>query len=72
LYGHEVPGAALPLKPFALNCRAALALRRLADATDDHTLQLRARTTLDTVASMAPTQGPDAAELLLARRAVLR
>lgn len=72
LYGHEVPGAALTIKPFALNCRAALALRRLADATDDHTLQLRARTILDTVAPLAPTQGPDAAELLLARRAVLR
>ena len=62
----------MTLNPFALNCQAAVAFRMLADATGDQTLRLRAETILDTVGPMAHTQGPDAAQFLLARRAVLR
>jgi uncharacterized protein len=71
-YAQEAPGAAVNLKPFALNCQAAVSLRRLADATDDQTLRSRAEAILTSVAPVAHTQGPDAAQLLLARRAVLR
>jgi hypothetical protein len=67
----EPAAAAEMLKPFALNCEAATALRRLAAATDDVTFASRARDTLLAIASSAERQGPDAAYLLLARRAVL-
>jgi hypothetical protein len=63
---------ALPLKPFVLNCEAAVVLRRLADALGDPVFDRRARETLDAAGARAAGFGPLAAHYLIARRAVLR
>ena len=68
----EPAGAAHTLKPFVLNCQAASALHRLADAINDPTLASRASAVLDALSSAACAQGADAAHYLLARRRVLR
>ncbi len=47
-----LPG--VPLKPFVLNCDAAMVLRRLADAVDDPGFAARARETLEAIAGRAP------------------
>jgi len=65
-----LPG--LPLKPFVLNCDAAMMLRRLADAVDDPGFAARARETLEAIAGRAPEFSALAAHYLLARRVVLR
>lgn len=70
-FADEPSAAAERLTPFALNCEAATALRRLADAAGDAAFASRARDTLLAIASSAPMQGPDAAHWLLARRAVV-
>jgi uncharacterized protein YyaL (SSP411 family) len=63
---HEpvVPG----VRPFLLNCDAAVVLQRLAVATGDHVFAERAATTLEAVAPRAAEFGPLAASYLLARR----
>jgi len=60
------------LKPFVLNCDAAVVLQRLAEAADDAAFSERARDTLDAIAGRAAGFGPLAAHYLLARRAVPR
>ena len=71
-YADEPAGARGTLKPFVLNCQAALALRRLAEATNEAALASRAAAGLAAMSPFAHAQGPDAAHYLLARRAVLR
>ena len=63
---------AVQLKPFVLNCDAAMVLRRLAEAVNDETFARRAADALTAVSGRAASQGPLAAHFLLARRAVLR
>lgn len=63
---------AIRVKPFVLNCEAAMVLRRLADALNDPGLAEHAAGALAAVAGRASAQGPLAAHYLLARRAVLR
>lgn len=60
------------LKPFVLNCEAAIVLRRMAEATNDSTFAERARQTLEAVNARAADSGPLAAHYLIARRAVGR
>ena len=72
LAADEPAGGAQPLKPFVLNCQAASALRRLAEAVNDPTLDARASAVLDALSPAAAAQGADAAHYLLARRAILR
>lgn len=62
----------VPLKPFVLNCEAAVVLRRLAEATNDAEFGRRAAETLNAVSGRAAAHGPQAAHYLLARRVVLR
>jgi hypothetical protein len=66
----EVP--AQRMKPFVLNCEAALVLQRLAQAVNEPQFARRAALTLDAMRPMAAAHGPIAAHYLLARRAVLR
>jgi len=66
------PVPVIPLKPFVINCDAALVLRRLADAVDDAAFAERARETLAAAGTRASRFGPLAAHYLIARRAVLR
>jgi len=61
-----------PLKPFVLNCEAAIVLRRLAEAINDPTFGEQAVQALAAVSGRAASHGPVAAHYLLARRAVLR
>jgi uncharacterized protein YyaL (SSP411 family) len=68
----DSPVAHLPLKPFVLNCDAAVVLHRIAEATADTGFDLRARRVLEAMAPRAAAFGPLAAHYLLARRAVLR
>jgi hypothetical protein len=70
--GAESPVALMPLKPFVVNCDAAVVLRRIAAATGDAGFDLRARRVLEAIAPRAAAFGPLAAHYLLARRAVLR
>ena len=63
---------AIRLKPFVLNCEAAIVLRRLADAVDEADFARRATAGLAAVRGRAASQGPMAAHYLIARRAVLR
>jgi uncharacterized protein YyaL (SSP411 family) len=60
------------LKPFVLNCEAAVVLRRLAEAVNDPEFGRQATAALDAVGGRADSQGPLAAHYLIARRAVLR
>ena len=61
-----------PLKPFVVNCDAALALHRLSRATGDRKWHERARRALDAVEPLAAAQGPLAAHFLIARRSLSR
>jgi uncharacterized protein YyaL (SSP411 family) len=61
-----------PLKPFVLNCEAAIVLRRLAEAVNDPVFGEQALGTLAAVSGRAASHGPLAAHYLLAQRAVLR
>ena len=61
-----------PLKPFVLNCEAAIVLRRLAEAINDPIFGKQAVQALAAVSGRAASHGPVAAHYLLARRAVLR
>ena len=61
-----------PLKPFVLNCEAAIVLRRLAEAINDPAFGKQAVQALAAVSGRAASHGPLAAHYLLARRAVLR
>jgi uncharacterized protein YyaL (SSP411 family) len=60
------------LRPFALNCEAAVALHRLSVINPDAGFGDAARATLDSVAACAADQGPLAAHYLLALRALSR
>lgn len=60
------------LKPFVLNCEAAVVLRRLAEAVNDPMFDKRAGETLAAARGRAAAHGPLAAHYLLARRALLR
>ena len=71
LFDAEPAGARLR-KPFVLNCEAATALHRLAEAVNDGALAVRAAAALDAISPTASAQGADAAHYLLARRAILR
>jgi uncharacterized protein YyaL (SSP411 family) len=57
---------AQPLKPFALNCRAARTLRRAAEACGEPMFGERAATTLQALTPAARLHRPDAAALALA------
>ena len=61
-----------PLKPFVLNCEAAIVLRRLAEAVNDPQFGKQAIDTLAAVSGRAASHGPLAAHYLLAQRAVRR
>jgi len=61
-----------PLKPFVLNCEAAIVLRRLAEALNESVFGKQAVEALAAVSGRAASHGPLAAHYLLARRAVLR
>lgn len=61
-----------PLKPFVLNCEAAVVLRRLAEAVNDPLFGKQAVDALAGVSGRAAAHGPLAAHYLLAQRAVLR
>lgn len=63
---------AFPLRPFALNCEAAVALHRLDVISPDAGFGAAARSALDSVAPCAAGQGPLAAHYLLALRALSR
>ena len=71
---HDAPGVppCRPLKPFVLNCEAAIVLRRLAEAVNDPIFGRHAVEALSAVSGLAAAYGPLAAHYLLARRAVLR
>jgi uncharacterized protein YyaL (SSP411 family) len=58
------------LKPFDGNCQAAIALGRLAATSGENDFMTMAQTTLTAVASDAERHGPQAAQYLLALRAV--
>jgi uncharacterized protein YyaL (SSP411 family) len=60
------------LKPFVLNCEAAIVLRRLAEAVNDPEFARHAAAALDAVCGRAASHGPLAAHYVIARRAVLR
>ena len=60
------------LKPFVLNCEAAIVLRRLAEAINDAEFGRRAADALTAVGPRAASYGPLAAHYLIARRVVLR
>lgn len=62
--------AAVLLKPFALNCDAVVVLARLAGISGDASLLDRAWATLRAVSTVASTQGPLAAQYLLAWQAL--
>jgi uncharacterized protein YyaL (SSP411 family) len=64
------PAGVVSLKPFVLNCDAAVVLERLASQTGDTGLSTRARETLASVAPLAMGHGPLAAHYLLAARAI--
>lgn len=61
-----------PLKPFVLNCEAAIVLRRLAEAVNAPLFGEQAVEALAAVSGRAASHGPLAAHYLLAQRAVLR
>lgn len=63
---------AQPLRPFVLNCEAAVALHRLSAAAPDGGFDQAAGAALDSVAAEAVDQGPLAAHYLVARRALSR
>lgn len=71
MYAAE-PAQARLLKPFVLNCEAAVLLRRTADATGDGLFASRAVHTLESVFPAAASHGPLAAHYLIARRVILR
>ena len=71
-YQDEPIASRAPLRPFVLNCEAAIVLHRLAHAIDDAVFQQRAVEALASVGRVASAYGPHAAHYLLARRAVLR
>jgi hypothetical protein len=60
------------VKPFVLNCDAAVVLLRLAEAADDPDFARQAAAALEAVGGRAASQGPLAAHYLIARRAVPR
>ncbi|MEX2663576.1 MAG: hypothetical protein WD227_16715, partial [Vicinamibacterales bacterium] len=60
------------VKPFVLNCDAAVVLRRLAEAADDPDFARQAAAALEAVGGRAASQGPLAAHYVIARRAVPR
>ena len=64
------PAGVASVKPFVLNCDAAVVLARLASQTANTGLSTRARETLATVAPLAMGHGPVAAHYLLAARAI--
>ena len=59
-----------PLKPFVTNCEASRTLRRLAEASGESEFARAANRTLETMATVAPSQGPLAAHYVLAMRPV--
>ena len=63
---------AIRLKPFVLNCDAAVVLRRLSQAVNDPAFARCAAEALAAVSGRAAAQGPLAAHYLLARRAILQ
>jgi uncharacterized protein YyaL (SSP411 family) len=58
------------LKPFDTNCQAAIALGRLAATSGEHDFMTMAQATLSAIAPEAARHGPQAAQYLLATRAV--
>ena len=68
--GQDDPPAVGPLKPFVLNCDAAVVLHQLAVETGDDGLRARAADTLASIAPFTIDQGPLAAHYLLAARAI--
>jgi len=58
------------LKPFDVNCQAAVALGRLAATSGEHDFMTMAQSTLAAMAADAPRHGPQAAHYLLAVRAL--
>jgi uncharacterized protein YyaL (SSP411 family) len=66
----DPPGTPRVLKPFVLNCEAALVCHRLATATDDAMWAVRARDIVHVMRPFAATQGPLAAHLVLAASAI--
>ena len=58
------------LKPFDVNCQAAVALGRLAATSGEHDFMTMAQSTLAAVAPEASRHGPQAAQYLLAMRAL--
>jgi len=63
---------AQPLRPFVLNCDAAVSLHRIAAANPDGGFDRSASAALDSIAAEAVDQGPLAAHYLVARRALSR
>ena len=63
---------AQPLRPFDLNCEAAMVLRRLAAVNADGEFDALARDALAAASGTAADQGPLAAHYLLALRALSR
>jgi len=68
----EIGLLAYPLRPFALNCDAAIALHRLAAVSPGAGFDIAARAALDSAAGCAAGQGPLAAHYVLAHRALSR
>jgi hypothetical protein len=68
----EIPIRLVPLKPFVLNCDAAVVLGRIAEAVEGAGFAERAHRVLEAMARRAAGFGPLAAHFLLARRAVFR
>jgi uncharacterized protein YyaL (SSP411 family) len=68
----EVGLLARPLRPFELNCEAAMVFGRLAALNPEGGFEGRARSALAAASETATLQGPLAAHYLLARRALSR
>jgi uncharacterized protein YyaL (SSP411 family) len=68
----DAPIRLVPMKPFVLNCEAAIVLRRLAAAVEDAGFATRAQEVLGAIARRAAGFGPLASHYVLARRVVLR
>src|SRR5262249_13638228 len=58
------------LKPFDVNCHAAIALGRIAATSGEHEFMTMAHATLSAIAPEAARHGPQAAQYVLAARAV--
>jgi len=68
----EVGLLARPVRPFELNCEAAVAFARLATLNPEGGFDALARSALSAASQTATLQGPVAAHYLLARRALSR